>query len=208
MSSEAPLSPPGSTSPAAPVYARPGAGPKLPIGHPQYTFPLSVELGRVEGAVSEFRSGFFTMHPEGILIDGSALLPRSTRALVIVGSALVGGLLFAAVLVEYVIRQKRLLELSWDQVDAIVLEPTKMKACLVYRQPDKPGKPDRVESLALKMLPNAYTHFVDVARYFAPNKVQEGKIKGPTSTAGWIILGVFVLLILVLIFAAVLSGGN
>ena len=141
-----------------------------------YPFKMKVEPGRVRGQVSDFREGMLTITPQGIHVDGKTLLPRGKRILIILLClVLLWGALVAAVVVEHLIRFKASLELSWDCVDEIVLEPRKNRICLVYHRPDDPR---RQYSLAFYQQPAMFQYFSEVARYFGKEKVREATI-GP-----------------------------
>lgn len=89
--------------------------------------------------------------------------------------------------------------LTWDSVKEIVLEPKKGRVCLVY---SRPAHPKFLYSLAFK--PGFYWgNFVDAARYFAPEKVREGKI-GPV-TSPWTYAAVLLLFGLIVGFVVYLS---
>ncbi len=186
---------PGPMQPDA--YAAPGAA------SPAYPYKVTVTPGRVKGAVSDYRDGTVTLDQAGVLISGNRVLPAGQRALILIASAvLCVGVLVAAILVEYVIRLYRPLQVPWNRVDDIVLEPAKSRACLVYR-PDEGS--DRPQSLAFKLTPELYAHFDQVAHYLAPTKTRVGKIGPATSPA---LLAVFVVIMLLVVALAFWAGSS
>lgn len=168
---------------------------------PLYSYLLLVTPGRVSGRVSDFRDGTLTLDPGGVTLDGKAYYSTGKQVLVLLLSAFVG-ILIGALLLEHVLRDPKRLRLSWQDVDEVVFQPDKNKACLVYRDP---SRPDRRLSLAFKLMPSYYQNFAAAARYFAPGKVREGKIGGPTPWWAVLVLIVFFLLI---IAAIVFAGGS
>jgi hypothetical protein len=163
---------------------------------PIYTYGLLVSQGRVKGLVSDYRTGFVTLTQEAVYLQGQAVLPSSTRSWIIIPCILLS--IVAVIIVYYILefaaRRPQSSRLSWDDVQEIVLEPVKGRVCIVYSEPDKP-KP--VFSLAFKPGPY-YDNFVQAARYFAPEKVREGKI-GPV-TSPWVyvtILGILAVMVVV-----------
>jgi hypothetical protein len=168
---------------------------------PNYHYALQRTHGVVRGTTSRMRDGMIRLSREGIQISGRAVLKQEMQVLILVGGLLVGiGVLLVALFLEYY-RQPREEYISWEEVEEIVLESEKKKICFVYPDIDKPS---RSCSLVLHYKDERiYNNIVQAARYFAPHKVHEGKIKRPDIIALWVILG---LLICLLIFGIIMSS--
>lgn len=157
-----------------------------------------VTPGRVQGTVSDYREARLVLSPQGIHIDGRAVLPQEQQIPILIVSWFITGPLLTAILLEYAIRQNRAATLAWGEVTEIVLEPHKQRACLVYPNPKKPHKQF---SLAFLLGPS-YGEFAAQVQRLIPEKVHEGKIKGATSPIVW---GFLILLISILIFAFMMA---
>lgn len=170
---------------------------------PVYQYVPAIMPGRVSGRVSDFREATITLDADGITLDGKAYYPVGKQLVVLALSACVG-VLIGVILLEYALRDPKRLRVGWDGVDAIVFQPDKQKACIVYREPGRPPTAKPL-SLAFKLLPPYYENFAGAARYFAPAKVRDGKIAGPNP---WWAIAVLVLFFVLIIVAAVASGGK
>jgi hypothetical protein len=146
--------------------------------------------------VSDFREGSLTLTPAGIQIDGKTILPTGQRVGIMFASALILAVMVAALLLETTFRVRRSMSIGWEALEEVVLMPAQHRACLVYRSPEKPG---RMDNLAIRLDPMSYAHFVQVVRYFAPDRVREGVIGPPTSP--WVY--VVILVVLGLLFGAI-----
>lgn len=114
------------------------------------------------------------------------------------GGLLVGlGVVLIGIILEYAIRQPRTDYFPWNDIDQVVLEPGKRRACLVYRHPKHPQKSC---SLAFR-LDEDYERFVTAVRNLAPTKVKEGKIGSAVSPVIW---GLLIFLVALILFAFVM----
>jgi hypothetical protein len=148
------------------------------------SFYSKVTPGKVKGTVSDYREALITLAQESIRIEGRSVLPQETQIPIMILGIPVGVLVVALIL-EYAVRQSRIDELRWNEIEEIVLEPHKKRACIVYQNPKKPHK---FFSLAFALGEN-YEDFVTSARQFVPTKVHEGKIKSAISPVIWVFLG-------------------
>ncbi len=163
-----------------------------------YPFKIKIEPGRVRGRVSDFRERELVITPAGIHLEGKALMALWKRVLFsCLGLVLLYGALAVAVVVNHLIRFPSSLALAWEDVEEIVLESRKNRACVVYRQPEDPK---RVYSLAFYLPPAMFQYFSEVVRYFCKERVREGKV-GPAESP-WV--GIAILLVLLLFLALVL----
>ncbi len=205
ITEEASVPPPAATQqvlqqPWAAAELLPGSPEGIQSSGPIYTYGLTVSQGRVKGMVSDYRNGFVTLTQEAVYIQGQAVLPNATRNWILIPCILLSIVVLILVyyILEYAARRPQFSRLSWGDVHEIVLEPVKGRVCLVYAEPDKPRT---LFSLAFK--PGAsYDNFVQAARYFAPEKVREGKI-GPVTSPWvyWTIVGIVVLMFVIGFFA-------
>ena len=161
---------------------------------PVYTYRMAVSPGRVRGSASPFREGSLALTAAGFQVDGKSILPTGRRVAILIVSAVFMGAIVASLLLEYVFRVRRSLSVRWEEVEEVVLVSREQKVCLVYRCPEQP---DRVDSLAFRMDTMSFSHFVQVANYFVPGRVREGKIGGPTSPRELVITLVVVVLMIV-----------
>jgi hypothetical protein len=155
--------------------------------------------------VSDFREGSLALSASGVQIDGKTILPVGQRIAIILASVLCLGAIIVAMLLEYTFRVRRSLTLAWSAVEEVVLMPHQHRACLVYQLPEKPGQ---VASLAFRLDPASYAHFVQVARYFAPGKVREGPIGPPTSPRAYVITLVILVVVFLLVVAIAEFGSR
>jgi hypothetical protein len=169
-----------------------------------YTFQrVTPGKGPGKNVVSDFRSGEFTMTPDGIQVNGKAVLPQTTRTLVIVGGLLIGiGVLLVALVVEYALRQPRTDTVPWNLVERILLEPAKNRVCIVYRNPAKPAAVP--QALSFKLDPAQYQDFTAVASRFAEGRTAPGKILPPTPW--WVFLIIFGLIFGIPLLIALLGS--
>ncbi|MBC8102657.1 MAG: hypothetical protein H7Z41_08730 [Cytophagales bacterium] len=206
-----PLSPSLTTQGQQPWAALDAAqtGPPLPWAQsagPVYTYEMKVAQGRVKGMVSDYRSGVVALTPEGVYLQGQAVLPQKTRLWIVLPLILLGVIIAAVVssVLENYARNPKQDTLSWDQVQDIVLEPAKGRVCLVYRES---VQPKTVFSLAFR--PGShYENFELAARYFAPKKVREGKIGPATSPWVYVVLVGVIVMIFALLYFVSENGGR
>lgn len=190
--------------PAAANAAR-AAWPPPPTGQDQPVwFAFNEEYRRVEGNVSDFRTGWIGLGPEGILIRGKTVPRAEIKNPILLLCFILGlGLIIAYIIMEYAIRLNSTLQLGWDQVKKIVIAPKSRRICLVYTAPV--GRKVKTFSLAARLSQEAYDAFVQAAGAYIPDRVVEGRIRGATSIVVWILLAILVSLILFGIVMAILS---
>jgi len=195
---------PGATSQAQPQGAwppRPTAEGEAAANQPVwYTF--TEEYRRVEGNLSDFRTGWIGLSENGIFINGKAALRAEIKTPILILALLVGvGIVIAYIILEYACRSNAALQLGWDQVKKIVISPKARRVCLVFSAPNYSGKV-KVFSLAFRLTQPYFDSFVESSRAYAPDSVVEGRIPGATPLVLWILLGiVFALIIAALIIA-------
>jgi hypothetical protein len=156
-------------------------------------FQPKVTPGRVKGTVSDYREALITLTREDLRLEGRAVLPQETQIPLMLAGLVVGvGPILVALLLEYAVRQPRSDYFRWDDIEEVVLEPGKQRACLVYRHPKRPNK---FASLAFR-LGEDYENFASAARQRVPEKVREGKIGSAISPIFWIWMGLIVAMII------------
>ena len=164
----------------------------------QTSFPIVTKPGRQKwnDQISDFRTGQVIFEPRRITITGKAVLPLSTRALLMfVSFAFFLGWVIVALVLEYVIRRDRTDQLTWDEVDALIVESPKNRVCLIYHHP---AKPKTKYALGLKLDEISLREFVQIFRANVPERVIEGKIGPAPPLLVWIvaylvIVGLFLL---------------
>ena len=160
-------------------------------------------LGR-KAKISDVRAGYLQFSPEGVLIQGKAVLRAETRALILIPCYLVGllvGAIVASVL-ETACRHDEYFGVRWADVKEIVLAPKKQQACLLYDAPNYAGKM-MTFSLAFTPTPGYYEMLAQAAGQYAPVTVTEDRLRNATTPAAWAALALLVLFLVGLIaFAA------
>ena len=150
--------------------------------------------GKVAGKanIADFREGYLQFDGEGVIIQGKAVPRAEIRALVIIPCALLSILLavIANSIMEYAVRSDQRLGVRWDSVREVLLSPDKQQACLIYDAPNYKGRV-KTFSLALTATPGYYDVLAQAAQHFAATRTSEGRLKGATPLAAWIVLGLF-----------------
>lgn len=157
------------------------------------SFPIALSPGRQDwkDVLSDFRTGQIVVGADGCTITGKAVLPANIRVpILVVCIVLRIGWLIAYVILEYAIRRDQTDQLSWNDLETIIVQPAKKRVCLLYRLP---ARPKTRYALGLKMKDGLYDEFLRVVRLHAPERIVEGKIGDATPLVVWIILAVFVL---------------
>jgi hypothetical protein len=156
---------------------------------PIYRYPLKRTAGAVKGVNSRMREGEVFLAPAGIRIVGKAVPGQAEQVMAGVMGGAIGGLIMEAS------RQPRQEDISWSEVESIVLEPQKQKICFVY--PDRDNL-KRSCSLVLQYKKDVemYQNMVQAARYFAPYKVKEGTIRNSEMVILFIFLGILAIALL------------
>ncbi len=173
-----------------------------PVQQQAVFFQPKVMPGRVKGTVSDYREALITLTREDLRLEGKAVLPQETQIPLILAGFVVGvGPLLVALILEYAVRQPRIDYFRWDDIEEIVLEPGKQRACLVYHHPKRPHK---LASLAFRLGVD-YENFATVVRQYVPQKVRDGKIGSAISPIIWVLLGLVVALLLLGIVLAIVN---
>ncbi len=153
------------------------------------TYPFRTWFGYVRGSVPDFRVGILTLSPEGVLIQGKAVVRSEIQVPILMACLLLRfGFLIAYVALEYGFRRDAALSVPWVNVSELVLVPKKNRVCLVYTAPNYKGVM-KTFSLAFKLNPTLYAAFVDCVGQSVPERVHEGKIRAWTSPKAWVFLG-------------------
>ena len=158
----------------------------------------------MKAKISDVREGYLQFSPEGVLIQGKAVLRAETRALILTPCYLAGllvGAIVASVL-ETACRHDEYFGVRWPDVKKIVLAPNKQQACLLYEDPNYAGKV-MTFSLAFTPTPSYYEMFAQAVRQYAPVAVAEDRLRNATTPAAWAALALLVLFLVGLVaFAA------
>lgn len=179
----------------------PAAGPGAPDEMAWFAF--KEEYRRVEGNVSDFRTGWIGVGPNGIIIRGKTALRSEIQTPILIVMLILS--LFLAVIVglilEYACRSESVLPLAWDQIKKVVIAPEKSRVCLVFTAPNHSG---RIKTFSLAFQPDAanYQAFVQAVQAYLPDRTIEGKIPNALSTLVWVLLA----LIGILVAAAVMGA--
>lgn len=158
----------------------------------------------VKAKISDVREGWLQFSPEGVIIQGQAVLRAETRAWILVPCYLAGlliGAIMASVL-ETACRHTEYFGVRWADVKGIVLAPNKQQACLLYDAPNYAGK-IMTFSLAFTPSPGYYGMLAQAAQQYSPAPVTEEPLRNATTPAAWVALALLVLFVVGLIaFAA------
>lgn len=154
----------------------------------------------VKAKISDVREGYLQFSPEGILIQGKAVLRAETRAWILVPCYLAGLLIGAIVasILETACRHDEYFGVRWADVKEVMLAPNKQQACLVYDAPNYAGK-IMTFSLAFTPTPGYYEMFAQAARQYSPVTVAEDRLRNATTPAAWAILGLLLAFVIGLI---------
>ena len=165
--------------------------------------------GKIAGKanIADFREGYLQFDAEGVIIQGKAVPRAEIRALVIIPCALLSILLavVANSIMEYAVRSDERLGVRWDSVREILLSPAKQQACLIYDAPNYKGKV-KTFSLALTATPGYYDVLAQAAQHYVAVRVTEGRLRGATPLAAWILLGLMVAFFIGLIVFATMPS--
>ena len=177
-----PLTPGSAPDPNAGVWPPP---PSVYLPQAQ-TYPFVTLLRYVQGSVPDFRVGTVVLSPEGISIQGKAVVRTEIQVpILIVCLFLCLGLLAAYAIMEYGFRREAALSFAWADVREIVLTPNENRACIVYAAPNY-QRVMKTFSLTFKLDPALYASFVEEAGHSIPWRVREGKLRAWTSPAAWV----------------------
>lgn len=195
-----PLTPSDLPDPNAGVWPPPPTGQaqapqELPYCLFKWTYRRAPGPAGVKAHVSDIREGFLQFGPEGVIIQGKAVLRAETRALILVPCFLMGVLIGAIVssVLESACRHDEFLGIRWADVKGLVLAPNKQQACLLYEAPNYAGKL-MTFSLAFTPTPGHYEILAQAVRQYAPVTVMEDRLRNATTPAAWAGLGLFLLL--------------
>ena len=192
------MSYPNPGSPGGPIAQQPWAAPTQQTWAPDApavnAYWVNVVPGFVKGRQSEFRdSVLLQMNEGGITIEGEAVPMGGAYGLRL--------FVWGSLITEYAMRSKKAVPIPWADVEAIRLDPQKQKGVVCYHLPNKPKA---LFSMGFKMNDlGAFQHFAQMARAFAPAKMQEGKIKRVNTAQ---LVALVVILVGVIVFVAILSN--
>ena len=154
----------------------------------------------IKANISDVREGFLQFSPEGVVIQGKAVLRAETRTLILVPCYLLGllvGVMVASVL-ETACRHDEYFGVRWSDVKQVLLAPQKQQACILYDAPNYAGR-IMTFSLAFTPSPGYYELFAQAPRQYSPVAVTEDRLRNATTPATWIILGLLLAFIIGLI---------
>ena len=170
------------------------------------TFPFKTLLSYVQGSVPDFRVGTVTLYPEGITIQGKAVLRSEIQVPILAVCLLLRlGFFIAYAIIEYAIRRDDMLSVPWSNVQQIVTVPKKQRVCIVYSAPNYKGVV-KTFSLAFKLEPAYYGAFVQAAQPFVRERVVEGKLRTWTSPRTWVFCGGLALSLLIILVVFLTTG--
>lgn len=154
----------------------------------------------MKAKISDVREGYLQFSPEGVLIQGKAVLRAETRTLILVPCYLAGVLVGAVVasLLETACRHDEYFGVRWADVKEIVLAPNKQQACLLYDAPNYAGK-IMTFSLAFTPTPGYYEMLAQAVRQSASVTVTEDRLRNATTPVAWAALTLLVLFLVGLI---------
>lgn len=171
------------------------------------TYPFKTLLSYVQGSVSNFRVGTVTLYPEGVAIQGKAIIRYEIQVPILILCLFLRlGFLVAYAIMEYGLRRDEVANVSWSDVRLLVLSPKKQRVCLVYDAPNYKHV-TKTFSLAFKLEPALYERFVASVGQSIPERVQEGKLRAWTSPPVWVFCG-GVLIGLAIILIAFLTASH
>ena len=170
------------------------------------TFPFKTLLSYVQGSVPDFRVGTVTLYPEGVTIQGKAVVRSEIQVPVLIACLFLRlGFFIAYAIMEYAIRRDEVLSVPWASIKRIVTVPKKRRVCLVYSAPNYKGVV-KTFSLAFKLEPVQYAAFVSAAQRQVPDRLGEGKLRAWTSPRVWVFCGGALVGLLILLVVALTSG--
>ena len=169
-------------------------------------YPFKTLLSRVEGTVPNFRVGSVSLSPDGLYIQGKAVIRYETQVPILIACLLLRlGFLIAYAIMEYAIRRDEALSVPWASVKQVVLVPTKRRVCVVYDAPNYKGA-IKTFSLAFALDPTLYQSFTATAEQYLPGRVSVGKLRTWTSPPSWVFLAGVILGIALLVIIGAFGG--
>ena len=171
-----------------------------------YTVPIVLKQGRQtwKDQISEFRTGHVIIGSDGCTLTGKAVLPAHIRnpILIVCLVTIRFAYIIAYLILEYAFRRDRTENLTWNEVDAVLIDSPKNRACIIYHLA---AKPKTKYALGLKLDGGYLNDFQRAVRSFIPERVIEGKIGAATPVWLWIVI---VAIFGIIIAAALLSSGK
>jgi len=174
------------------------------------TYPFKTLLNYVQGSVTNFRVGTVTLYPEGVAIQGKAIIRYEVQVPILILCLFLRlGFLIAYAIMEYGLRRDDMVNVPWSDVRLLVLAPKKQRVCLVYDAPNYKGVV-KTFSLAFKLESALYENFVAAVGQSIPERVQEGKLRAWTSPPVWVFCGgaLLGLAILLVVFLTTSHGAG
>jgi hypothetical protein len=107
-----------------------------------YLLPRYISHRVPESAsVADFRSGHLELGPRGLHIEGRAVLPREVQTpWIVMAAGLLAPFFVVSILLEYVIRPRRSLDVDWQDIEALAVDDARRMVSIAYRAPNKRGK--------------------------------------------------------------------
>ena len=163
----------------------------------------------VKANISDFREGKLFFDEQGVIIDGRACPRAEIRYAVIIPLACLGLLIgaVASYVLEFAVQHPERIGVRWDQVRQIAIDPAKPQGCLVYDATDYKGRP-RTFSLGFTMTPGFDGPLRYAAQTFAPDRLQNIRLRNANSPRTWVISGLVFLAIMVGIILLVMHGSH
>jgi len=144
-------------------------------------YPFTFLYERVEGSVSDFRSGQFAIDRGGIIVNGKVQPPAEIYQTILMVTLLLRGLIIIAYLImRYGCLKNEQLAIPWNEVKSVTLAPNKRKLCVAYSAPNYKGI-IKTFSLTMQFKKADFDMIVGTLDTYAPGLAQPGKIKGANS---------------------------
>jgi hypothetical protein len=152
------------------------------FGAVRYAIPFKTLFLRIDGPVSDFRTGVVEVTTEGIRITGKAVKNAEAQIPILIVTLFLRLWLIAYLLLEYAFRNDKWLTVPWRHVRQVGLTPRKRRVCLVFETPNDKGIV-KTFSLAFKVPPEHYDSLVESLREFVGPRVEEVKMRSWNSPA-------------------------
>jgi hypothetical protein len=170
-----------------------------------FSFPFKTVFLRTEGSVPDFRVGGIQFGTSGITISGKCVPRSEIQIPVLIASVPFRIFLIVYIIMEYAVRHDETLQVAWQNVRNIVVNPKKRHVCICYDAPNYKGIV-KTFSLTTKLDQPTFETFLAVNSQQAMPPAMEGKLKSWTSPG--VLIFCCALLLTILVIAVAVAIGH